>query len=77
MGTALNNGTMALATDLSGALTGLLALAVVIGGIILITGVGTRGMQEFAHRWIWQGVLGTIFVGSFHTIADKITGSFR
>jgi len=34
-------------------------------------------MQEFAHRWIWQGVLGTIFVGSFHTIADKITSSFR
>ena len=77
MGAAINNGAMALATDLSGALTGLLAFVVVIGGILIITGAGSRMVQEFAHRWIWQGVLGTIFVGSFHTIADKITGSFK
>jgi hypothetical protein len=77
MGTAINNGTMALATDLSGALTGLLALAVVLGGIVLISGFGSRTIQEFAHRWIWQGVLGTILLGSFHTVADKITTSFK
>ena len=77
MGTAINNGTMALATDLSGALTGLLALAVVLGGFVLITGIGSRAMQEFLHRWIWQGVLGTILLGSFHTVADKIATSFK
>jgi Na+-transporting NADH:ubiquinone oxidoreductase subunit NqrB len=77
MGTAINNGTMALATDLSGALAGLVALVVVIGGFILITGVGSRAMQEFLHRWIWQAVLGVIFLGSFHAVADKITSSFK
>jgi uncharacterized membrane protein len=77
MGTAINNGAMALATDLSGALAGLIALAVVIGGIVLVLGLGSRGMQEFIHRWIWQAVLGVIFLGSFHTVADKITSSFK
>jgi hypothetical protein len=77
MGTAISNGAMALATDLSGSLAGLIALAVVLGGIVLITGVGSQRLQEFVHRWIWQAVLGVIFLGSFHAVADKITSSFK
>ena len=77
MGTAISNGAMALATDLSGSLAGLIALAVVLGGIVLITGVGSQRLQEFVHRWIWQAVLGVIFLDSFHAVADKITSSFK
>jgi F0F1-type ATP synthase membrane subunit a len=77
MGSALNNGTLAMSADLATSLTGLLSLAIVIGAIILITGVGNRGLQEFVHRWIWQAVLGAICLGSYSAIASSITTNFH
>ena len=77
MGTAINNGTLALAGELATALTGLLSLAVVLGGIALVTGFGGRGVQEWLRHWAWQGVLGVIFLGSFSAIASQISGTFR
>ena len=77
MGSALNNGALALSANLATSLTGLLSLAIVIGAIILITGIGNRGMQEFVHRWIWQAVLGAICLGSYATIASSITTDFH
>jgi len=77
MGTAINNGTMFLAKDLATALTGLLSLVVVLGGIVLITGMGGRGVQEFLRHWLWQAVIGVIFLGSFAAIATQITTNFK
>ena len=77
MGAALNNGALAFATDLATALTGLLSLAVVLGGIALVTGFGGRGVQEWLRHWAWPGVLGVIFLGSFSAIARQISGSFK
>jgi hypothetical protein len=77
MGAAINNGTLFFATDLASALTGLLSLAVVIGGIMLVTGMGGRGVQEWLRHWIWQAVIGVIFLGSFAAIAGEITANFK
>jgi uncharacterized membrane protein len=77
MGTALNNGALFFATDLAGALTGLLSLAVVIGGVVLVTGMGGRGVQEFLRHWLWQAVVGVIFLGSFTAIAGDVSGHFK
>jgi hypothetical protein len=77
MGTAINNGTLFFAADLAKTLTGLLSLAVVIGGIVLIIGVGGRSVQEFLRHWLWQAVLGVIFLGSFSVIAGQITANFK
>jgi hypothetical protein len=77
MGAAINGGTLALATDLATALTGLLSLAVVLGGIALVTGFGGRSVQEWLRHWAWQGVLGVIFLGSFSAIAGQISGTFK
>jgi hypothetical protein len=77
MGTALNNGALFFATDLAGALTGLLSLVCVLGGIVLVTGMGGRSVQEFVRHWLWQAVIGVIFLGSFTTIAGDISGHFK
>jgi hypothetical protein len=77
MGAAINGGTLALATDLATALTGLLSLAVVLGGIALVTGFGGREVQTWLKHWAWQGVLGVIFLGSFAAIAGQISGTFK
>jgi hypothetical protein len=77
MGQAISDGTLFFAADVAKALTGVLSLAVVIGGVVLIAGVGGRGVQEFLRHWLWQAVLGVIFVGSFAAIANQITTNFK
>jgi len=77
VGGAINRGTMAFATDLATSLTGIIALVVVLAGVVLITGMGGRGVQEFLRHWIWQAILGVIFLGSFAAIAGQITANFK
>jgi hypothetical protein len=55
----------------------LLSLAVVLGGVALVIGFGGREVQAWLKHWIWQGVLGVVFLGSFAAIAGQISGTFK
>lgn len=77
IGASISNGLLGIASDISGALFGLLVLVTVISGFLIISGIGGQGIQKFVRQYILSMVWGVLLTGGANRIATGAMDLFH
>lgn len=69
IGPAVGSALLAIAVDLSFMVFGLLCLATLISGVIIISNIGGQGLQKPIRQYFMAMFFGTLLSGGFQAIA--------
>ena len=77
VGQHIGTSLLGVATDLSLAAFGIMALVTVIAGIMIFLNIGGQGVQKVLRSYIMAMFLGAIFVGAFNRLATGVLNTFK
>lgn len=69
IGATINNGLLGIASDIAGALFGIMVLVTVVSGLLIISGIGGQGIQKPVRQYIITMIWGVLLTGGANRIA--------
>lgn len=77
IGATINNGLLGIASDIAGALFGVIVLVTVISGLLIVSGIGGQGIQKFVRQYIITMIWGVLLTGGANRIATGAISLFN